>query len=187
MTQEPAANDSGTAEPKSGGQSPESSVTPAVVFGYIAGGERAVKVSNEAEFAATLELIAASSVESALDVEHEPTSTIERWRYFRVRWSDGRRTRHLVGWAEYEGRACSAIVAIDLLKWQATTKSGRIYQLKGPAGHDKDASWVWGRWLTITPVKDPSDQTKALIRALEKAAARAKAGHTSLVIRSRQQ
>ncbi len=157
------------------------------ITGYIAGEVRTVEIKNEQEAAQVFQMIIDSSVESALGVDLEPVMTMTRWRYVRVRRPDGLRTRHLVGWSEYEGRVCSAIVSIDPLKKSLITQSGRVYQLDGEPGHDRDAAWVFSRWLKVLGASenDVSEQTKALTRVFEKAAEKAKAGKPASLIHAR--
>lgn len=78
--------------------------------------------------------------------------------------TDGRRTRHLVGRADWEGRVCSEIVKFDTQDLRATTKSGRVYKLEGPPGRDLDAEYVFGIWLQGTGYTQEKDMTKALMR-----------------------
>jgi hypothetical protein len=179
---EPTADSSGAGDAESNAAGHYSQIT-----GYIAGEVRTVAVNNELEVATVLRMIVDSSVESALEVELEPVTIMSRWRYVRVRYPDGRRTRHLVGWAEYEGRVCSAVVSIDPVKHHLTTRSGRVYQLQGLAGNDRDAAYVFRRWLSVQGVDDTavSEQTKALTRAFARAAEKAKAGKSVGLIRAK--
>ena len=49
-------------------------------------------------------------------VSAEPETVLTRWSLRQVIGLDGKRSRHLVGWAEFEGRVCSSIVSLDLAK-----------------------------------------------------------------------
>ena len=94
----------------------------------------------------------------------EPVTVMSRWKLVEVRNAVGRRSRHLVGRADYEGRVCSAIVSIDLEALRMTTQSGRVYVLEGPPGRDSDADWVFGRWLKIMKAPKHRVITRTLMR-----------------------
>lgn len=94
----------------------------------------------------------------------QPNTVMTHWRLVQVRCTDGRRTRHLVGRADWEGRVCSEIVKFDTQDLRATTKSGRVYKLEGPPGRDLYAEYVFGIWLQGTGYTQEKDMTKALMR-----------------------
>ena len=97
-------------------------------------------------------------------VSVEPVTVMSRWKLVEVRNTDGRRSCHLVGRADYEGRVCSAIVSVDLEALRMITQSGRFYVLEGPPGRDSDADWVFGRWLKIMGNPKHRAITRALMR-----------------------
>lgn len=77
-----------------------------------------------------------------------PKVDLVNWKIFRVRWPEGRTTRHLIGRTAHsnQGRTCSEILTIDLMTGMFTTKSGRQYQIHGPSRDDRDASFVFDLW-----------------------------------------
>ncbi len=157
-----------------------------MVYGRLAGVDHAVEIDSVDELPAVLQAIMDASVEPVLDVDVEPVTTLTNWRYVRVHYVNGLRTRHLVGWAEYEGRVCSAIVQIEAVDRRLTTRSGRVYQLEGPSGRDDDAEWTFRRWLSFQHgITSQCDQTKALERVLARAQGRATAGEAPRIIHGR--
>ena len=103
-------------------------------------------------------------IHSIASVAVEPTTVMTQWRLFQVRRVNGRRSRHLVGRANDEGRVSSALVHIDILSMSATSESGRIYTLRGLTGFEPDAEYVWSVWLLGTRSSCSKDVTRALIR-----------------------
>ena len=97
-------------------------------------------------------------------VSVQPIAVMTHWRLFQVLRSGGRRSRHLVGRANDEGRVSSALVHIDILSMSATSESGRIYTLRGLTGFEPDAEYVWSVWLLGTRSSCSKDVTRALIR-----------------------
>ena len=97
-------------------------------------------------------------------VSAEPETVLTRWSLRQVIDLEGKRTRHLVGWAVFEGRVCSSIVSLDLAKLHVTTESGRLYHLAGPPGYDSDAEYVFRRWLKYSGRTRPKDLTRSLLR-----------------------
>ena len=67
--------------------------------------------------------------------------------------------RLFVGWnvTEEEGRVSSQIVAFDAATRRGRTVSGRVYQLRGRAGHDGDGAYTWSRWMRTHSVADCTD------------------------------
>lgn len=104
------------------------------------------------------------SVHAIAPVEFEPSTAMTRWRLFQVRRLDGKRTRHLVGRADREGRVSSAIVAMHLQALRMTTESGRVYQLHGSPARDSDAEYVFGIWKRLAGATHPRDLTRAFMR-----------------------
>lgn len=94
----------------------------------------------------------------------EPTSELTEWSLFQVRHANGTSARHLVGCSNAIGRFTTAVVAIDLKQMQATTKSGRVYQLMGPTGADPDGMWIYRQWLRVGKRLQEKDLTEALMR-----------------------
>lgn len=98
-------------------------------------------------------------------VEQEPQASLMNWRVFEVVLREGAATTfHLVGYAleVREGRVSSAIQAIDLKEMLVKTISGRIYQLRGEAGFDGRAEFVWREWLGRTGANLIGEVTNAL-------------------------
>lgn len=98
-------------------------------------------------------------------VEQEPQASLMNWRVFEVVLREGAATTfHLVGYAleVREGRVSSAIQAIDLEKMVVKTISGRIYWLRGKAGFDGSAEFVWREWLGRTGANLIGEITHAL-------------------------
>jgi hypothetical protein len=96
-------------------------------------------------------------------VDETPSVVLSRWRIFEVvtPYHD-LPTRHFVGYneTEREGRASSAIQEFDFTTMQGVTRSGRVYQLTGAPGMDKDALYVWNRWSQINEVETYKDITE---------------------------
>lgn len=74
----------------------------------------------------------------------QPNLSLARWSVMETQTGD----HHLVGYNldDCEGRVSTAIVEFDLVTSEATTRSGRIYQLVGKPGYDSDGAWVWENW-----------------------------------------
>ena len=103
-------------------------------------------------------------VHTVSPVTVEPQTVLTRWSLRQVIGPEGKRTRHLVGWADYEGRVCSPIVKFDLDRLRVTTESGRQYHLDGSPGHDPDAEYVFRRWLNFSGLTRQKDLTRSLLR-----------------------
>ena len=103
------------------------------------------------------------SLWEASSVEETPSVVLSRWRIFEVvtPYYD-LPTRHFVGYneTEHEGRASSAIQEFDRTTMQGVTRSGRVYQLIGEPGMDRDALYVWSRWSQINHVETSKDITE---------------------------
>lgn len=106
-----------------------------------------------------LELVTRSSLHPSLPVEIEPIVIITHWSVLEAEFGDGCKTRHIVGRHIDKGRASTAIQLFDTEKKRITTRSGRIYQLKGDHGTDKDAKYVWNQWCALINVKNFVDVT----------------------------
>jgi hypothetical protein len=120
--------------------------------------------TNSELLAALLAEAVAASVHQLAPVAIEPRAVITHWRLVQVHSPDGRRTRHLVGRVDREGRVCSAIVELDAPGMRMTTESGRVYQLEGPPGRDWDGEYVFGRWKAAIGATHTRDLTRALMR-----------------------
>ena len=82
-------------------------------------------------------------------VQQEPHTRLTQWRVMEVtaEFNDYAPTVHLFGYAGYEGRVCSAVQSYDPKSRRAITQSGRIYELVGSSGYNKDALYTWDRWV----------------------------------------
>jgi len=82
-------------------------------------------------------------------VEDQPEIFLVSWQVMET--DEG--TRHFVGYNLMgEGRVSSAIQTFDRDHMVGQTRSGRVYKLKGPPGHNSDADYVWGRWRDINGI-----------------------------------
>ena len=107
-----------------------------------------------------------TSVWSASSLTDVPEIELTRWQVMQLPHGD----RHFVGWnvTEREGRASSKIVEFDATLRRGRTRSGRVYQLRGPTGHDGDGAYTWGRWMKLNAAVDCTDvsqEVQALIDA----------------------
>lgn len=114
---------------------------------------------NIANLEKLAEAVEATSIWSPRSVDQEPETTLSQWRVMLVEDKD----IHFVGWAGWEGRVCSAVQTYDPETKRGVTKSGRVYELIGPSGHNRDAMYVWAGWMSINSlkeqeVKDVTDQ-----------------------------
>jgi hypothetical protein len=103
-------------------------------------------------------------------VQIQPETNLSHWQLIKVRDKNGNFSRHLAGRADGEGRASTDIVALDIVRLRATTRSGRIYVLQRP-GRDADAAWLFEKWLRANQCMQHSDQTRALLRLRARTAA----------------
>lgn len=87
-------------------------------------------------------------------VEYQPSVEIYQWSFRLAESEDGCVTKHLVGVVDQCGRVSSAIKEI-LPNGDVLTSSGRIYKLIGSCGRDKDAEYVWARWLSLYDCFEP--------------------------------
>lgn len=96
-------------------------------------------------------------------ISQQPILRLIRWSVRQVESG----SRHLVGFnvADHEGRVSTAIQTLDPTTAQVTTRSGRIYELVGPPGCDKDAEWVWQK-ITSSNLKW-FDATEEIDKALK--------------------
>jgi len=70
--------------------------------------------------------------------------------------------RHFVGYneTEREGRVSSKIVEFDKDSMKGKTRSGRVYHLVGPSGHDPEGEFVWSGWRRHNKVTSEVDITE---------------------------
>lgn len=89
------------------------------------------------------------SIWKPYSVQQEPNTKLTQWRVMEVsaEHNDYNPTIHLVGYAGYEGRVCSAVQNYDPKSKRAVTKSGRVYELVGSSGYNRDALYVWDCWF----------------------------------------
>lgn len=57
------------------------------------------------------------------------------------------------GW-HGEGRVCSPVMEFDKNTMRGMTRSGRIYELVGEPGFNRDAEYVWHKWLVLNDVTE---------------------------------
>lgn len=108
----------------------------------------------------------ATSIWRPDSVTDEPEVKLTQWRVYLVKAnidSTGD-TIHFVGSVGYrysEGRVCSPVQTYDPTTKKGITRSGRIYELIGTSGHNRDALYVWNHWLakfnTIPEIVDLTD------------------------------
>lgn len=91
--------------------------------------------------------IVAASVWSVAPVTEQPELELEHWQVMQLPNGD----RHFVGWnvTDREGRASSKISEFDTTTARGRTDSGRVYQLLGRTGSDRDALHTWRRWMRV--------------------------------------
>lgn len=100
------------------------------------------------------------SIWKVSSVKEEPETILTRWRVFKVKGqSNPDETIHFVGDTGFEGRVCSAVQTYDPDTKRGITASGRIYELRGPSGHDANALYVWSRWCHINDIIEIIDIT----------------------------
>ncbi|MDC8771784.1 hypothetical protein [Roseateles albus] len=94
-----------------------------------------------------LQLLVSGGVWRTASVSEAPQIVLESWTVRQLENGD----RHFVGWncTHHEGRASSKIVQFDPVTLRGVTRSGRVYELRGKPGHDRDAEHVWASWLRI--------------------------------------
>ena len=97
---------------------------------------------------------------SATSPAEVPQVELTNWQVMQL--PDGE--RHFVGWnvTEREGRVSSKIVAFDAATRCGRTSSGRVYQLRGRAGHDGGGAYTWGRWMQANAAVDCTDVSDAV-------------------------
>lgn len=95
-------------------------------------------------------------IHQVASVMDEPEISLIQWSIKECDRKDGRRTRHFIGYdtAGREGRVSSSIVEFDPARKRARTGSGRVYELVGPSGHNRDADYVWEKWMLLQKAKN---------------------------------
>jgi len=91
----------------------------------------------------------ATSIWRPASITTEPETQLTQWQVYKVKNNAGEWDIHFMGYAVYEGRVCSAVQEFDSSTMRGRTKSGRIYELVGTQGFNRDAEYVWARWLNI--------------------------------------
>lgn len=101
-------------------------------------------------------------------VAAQPVALLESWQVYEL--DNGE--RHLVGWCSTacEGRVTSAVQTFDAGRRQMRTRSGRLYELRGPSGSNGDAHYVWEGWCEANGVQGCRTVTEDVERELEAAA-----------------
>ena len=113
-----------------------------------------------------IDRIIETSVWSASSLTDIPQIELTSWQVMQLPNGD----RHFVGWnvTEREGRVSSKIIEFDAATRCGRTSSGRVYQLRGPTGHDGDGAYTWSRWMQrngAVDCTDVSQEVQALIDA----------------------
>lgn len=104
--------------------------------------------------------VESNSIWRPASVQQEPETRLTQWRVFKVKGlPDEAETIHFVGRAEWEGRVCSPVQEYDPTTKRGVTRSGRVYELLGPSGHNGDAMYVWARWCHINNIEEVTDVT----------------------------
>lgn len=107
--------------------------------------EKDLKFSTAAE---VMEI--SSGIWKPASVVEEPETVLTQWQVVEVNNPNGSGwDTHFIGYADYEGRVCSAVQTYDPTNRRGITASGRVYELLGKSGHNGDAEYVFKRWLTI--------------------------------------
>ena len=69
-------------------------------------------------------------------------------------------TRHLVGIVDGFGRVCSPIQDFNPETMEATSRSGKIYELYGEPGIASNAEYVFDHWCDMNGITEKTDVTK---------------------------
>ncbi|MBA2722518.1 MAG: hypothetical protein H0U56_06385 [Methylibium sp.] len=101
---------------------------------------------------------------AAPDIDQQPLVRLKCWQVFELDNGD-----HLVGWhdAAGEGRVSSPLQALDAMRRQALTRSGRVYEVCGPEGCNVEGLYVWHAWLRATVRERATDVTQTFVRRIE--------------------
>jgi hypothetical protein len=109
---------------------------------------------------------------SIAPVDSRPDVTLTSWQVFEVQLPElgGEWTRHLTGYSEEDrqGQVSSPVEMFSPAERTGLTRSGRAYLLRGGAGMNADAEYVWNRWKRIwklppESVRDVTSEVRTLI------------------------
>lgn len=95
-------------------------------------------------------VVEVTSIWRPASVLDEPETTLIQWRVYAVT-DDNLTTVHFVGYARYEGRVSSSVQTYDPTTKRGITKSGRVYELLGVSGYNRDAAYVFNAWCARFP------------------------------------
>jgi hypothetical protein len=108
---------------------------------------------NKDDLQKLAEIAEKSSVWKPADVTQEPETKLINWQVYKVFIKEiGEYTIHFNGYtmdAYGEGRVSSPVVEFDKNTMRGVTRSGRVYELVDAPGSNKDAQYIWHRWLGI--------------------------------------
>lgn len=96
---------------------------------------------------------------------------ILRWSVWELRLAWRRhRTRHLLGYVERErlGRVSDAVIALSRRHREVRTRTGRVYLLFGPPGHDREAAYSLNGLIRMGGAFDAVDVTAEVLSATDK-------------------
>ncbi len=98
-----------------------------------------------------------------IPVTQQPSLTLKDWSVIEL--PDG--GRHFVGYCveNWEGRVSSPINSVDPRTLRGSTSTGRVYQLEGEPGYNRDAQYVLSNWLAMYKLNNCTDITADLWRA----------------------
>jgi hypothetical protein len=99
------------------------------------------------------EIAEKTSIWKPADILQEPETKLIDWQVYKVYLDQmSEYTIHFIGYTfgEYgEGRVCSPVIEFDKNTMRGVTRSGRVYELVGKPGSNRDAQYVWHRWLGL--------------------------------------
>lgn len=101
-------------------------------------------------------------------VDESPELVLNHWHVFELPLPElPARTRYFAGYncTDREGRASSAIKTFDAATRRGVTESGRVYELRGHPGFEKEGEYVWRRWREINAAVNVVDVTAEISRA----------------------
>ncbi|TGU69919.1 hypothetical protein E4633_20215 [Geomonas terrae] len=117
--------------------------------------------TNKAE---QIKEIVKASIWATPSVADQPSVRLVRWSVMQT--TEGH--QHFVGYNVdgREGRVSTEIQCFNPKTAQGLTRSGRIYQLVGPAGHDSDGLWVWNNLANARKLQwwDVTEEFQRLLR-----------------------
>ena len=110
-------------------------------------------IVNKDDLQKLAEIAEKTGIWKPADVTQEPETKLVDWQVYKVYLEQlGEYTMHFNGYtlgAYGEGRVCSPVVEFDKNTMRGVTQSGRIYELVGAPGVNRDAEYVWRRWLGL--------------------------------------